>query len=125
MVNLEVIVVRFSLLRCGSHLLSGMSFGLVKEIPLYTDISKKNSLFYLSSFLSSWEPTTSKRPYVSILANTVFKLAVRFKLVQSWDEQSTGSYAMLPGPGGSRAEAERRRLVVKNHLHDIISFSSN
>ena len=51
------------------------------------------------------------RPYISKAANFVHKLAVRAKLVPQWDEPSTGggSYAMLPGPGGARAEAERRR----------------
>jgi hypothetical protein len=47
------------------------------------------------------------------VANLVFALAVRFKVVESWDSTVSASggaaYQMLPGPGGARAEAERRR----------------
>jgi hypothetical protein len=48
------------------------------------------------------------------VANLVFNLAVRFKVVESWDNTvsatSGAAYQMLPGPGGgARAEAERRR----------------
>jgi hypothetical protein len=52
------------------------------------------------------------RPYIAAAGNHVFKLAVRTKLVQPWDEPVSGSYQMLPGPGGARAEAERRRWAA-------------
>jgi hypothetical protein len=43
-------------------------------------------------------------------ANFVHKQAVKVGVVQAWDEPSQGgNYGMLPGPGGARAEAERRR----------------
>lgn len=55
------------------------------------------------------------RPYTGAIGNLVFKLATKFKIVQPWDTQNVGAYAMLPGPGtggaGTRAEAERRRSV--------------
>jgi hypothetical protein len=50
------------------------------------------------------------RPYIAAAGNVVYKQAVKVGLVQAWDEPSQGgSYGMLPGPGGARAEAERRR----------------
>jgi len=39
----------------------------------------------------------------------VFKQAVRIRLVQGWEDPVAGGYTSLPGPGGARAEAERRR----------------
>lgn len=58
------------------------------------------------------------RPYVAKLGNLVFGLATRFGVVQAWDESagSAGSYQMLPGPGASRAEAERRRALALKAL---------
>lgn len=47
------------------------------------------------------------RPYIAKAGNFIFKLAVKIKLVQAWDEPV--QYSALPGPGGARAEAERRR----------------
>ncbi|KAK4685050.1 hypothetical protein P7C73_g5105, partial [Tremellales sp. Uapishka_1] len=57
------------------------------------------------------------RPYISIAANFVFKMAVRVKLVQGWEEPvNAGGYNLLPGPGGARAEAERRRALALKAL---------
>ncbi|GFZ45419.1 hypothetical protein JCM24511_03145 [Saitozyma sp. JCM 24511] len=64
------------------------------------------------------------RPYIAAAGNHVFKLAVRTKLVQPWDEPVSGSYQMLPGPGGARAEAERRRALALKALDARIASSS-
>ncbi|RXK36631.1 hypothetical protein M231_06094 [Tremella mesenterica] len=56
------------------------------------------------------------RPYISIAANKVFSLAVKLHLTQAWDEPSLGTYQSLPGPGGARAEAERRRALALKAL---------
>ncbi|KAJ9093568.1 hypothetical protein QFC19_008295 [Naganishia cerealis] len=54
------------------------------------------------------------------VANLVFALAVRFKIVESWDStvsaSSGAAYQMLPAPGGARAEAERRRALALRAL---------
>ncbi|WVR06162.1 hypothetical protein IAU60_003192 [Kwoniella sp. DSM 27419] len=63
-------------------------------------------------------------PYISAAANQVFKLCVRVGLVQAWDEQSTASYSMLPGPGGARAEAERRRAMALKALDARLASGS-
>ncbi|KAL7424326.1 hypothetical protein Q5752_000008 [Cryptotrichosporon argae] len=62
------------------------------------------------------------RPYIAIAANHVFRLAVRFKLVTSWDEP-VGGYS-LPGPGSARAEAERRRALALKALDARLASSS-
>ena len=49
------------------------------------------------------------RPVINFGANFVFKQAVRIGLVQGWEDSAAGGYQSLPGPGGARAEAERRR----------------
>jgi len=65
---------------------------------------------------ANWFPPVIRK-YVAVLANHVFALAVRFKVVQPWDDATTGgNYGMLPGPGASRAEAERRRAVALKAL---------
>lgn len=53
------------------------------------------------------------RPYIAAAGNKVFSVATKVGLVQPWDEPVGGgsSYQMLPGPGGARAEAERRRYI--------------
>lgn len=51
----------------------------------------------------------TRRPVINFGANFVFKQAVRIKLVQGWEDPVAGGYSSLPGPGGARAEAERRR----------------
>lgn len=62
------------------------------------------------------------RPVINFGANFVFKQAVRIRLVQGWEEPVNAGYTSLPGPGGARAEAERRRSVLflrfpqDNHL---------
>lgn len=66
-------------------------------------------VFLILIFSNALHFVFNYRPYIGIVANMVFDLAVKFKIVQAWDEPSPGSYAMLPGPGSSRAEAERRR----------------
>ncbi|KAK1925279.1 eukaryotic integral membrane protein-domain-containing protein [Papiliotrema laurentii] len=66
------------------------------------------------------------RPYISKAANFVYSLAVRFKVVQAWDDAPStgGSYAMLPGPGGARAEAERRRALALKALDARLASGS-
>ncbi|WWC88860.1 uncharacterized protein L201_003775 [Kwoniella dendrophila CBS 6074] len=65
------------------------------------------------------------RPYIAMLGNQVFKIAVRLKLVQPWDEPVTGnSYSLLPGPGGARAEAERRRALALKALDARLASGS-
>lgn len=65
------------------------------------------------------------RPYISKAANFVHKLAIRVGLVEAWDEPSQGgSYAMLPGPGGARAEAERRRALALKALDARLASGS-
>ncbi|WVW84452.1 hypothetical protein I302_106486 [Kwoniella bestiolae CBS 10118] len=65
------------------------------------------------------------RPYISILGNTVFKIAVKLKLVQAWDEPiNSNAYSLLPGPGGARAEAERRRALALKALDARLASSS-
>ena len=67
----------------------------------------------------------SCRKYVARVANFVFLLAVRFKVLPSWGtDVESGSLggagssplgaggAYAPVPGGQRAEAERRRCVL-------------
>lgn len=50
------------------------------------------------------------RPYIAAAGNKVFSVATKVGLVQPWDEPvGGGAYQVLPGPGGARAEAERRR----------------
>ncbi|OCF31254.1 hypothetical protein I317_06201 [Kwoniella heveanensis CBS 569] len=63
------------------------------------------------------------RPYISIAANKVFELAVKVKLVQAWEEPS-GNYSLLPGPGGARAEAERRRALALKALDARLASGS-
>lgn len=47
---------------------------------------------------------------ISILSNVAFNLATRFHLIPtSSPDAESGAYAALPGPSGTRAEAERRR----------------
>lgn len=62
---------------------------------------------------SNSSPPPDNRGPLGKVANLVFALAVRFKVVESWDNTvsatSGAAYQMLPGPGGARAEAERRR----------------
>ena len=60
------------------------------------------------------------RPVINFGANFVFKQAVRIGLVQGWEEPVNAGYTSLPGPGGARAEAERRRSV---HTHVFIHHS--
>ncbi|TXT13448.1 hypothetical protein VHUM_00815 [Vanrija humicola] len=64
------------------------------------------------------------RPYIAILCGHVFQLAVRFRVIQSWDDTHTGGYNVLPGPGGARAEAERRRAVALRALDARLASSS-
>ncbi|WVQ80619.1 hypothetical protein IAT38_002724 [Cryptococcus sp. DSM 104549] len=67
------------------------------------------------------------RPYISVAANQVFKLATRVHLVQPWDEATSGNagaYSLLPGPGGARAEAERRRQLAIKALDARLASSS-
>ncbi|WWC62306.1 uncharacterized protein I303_104902 [Kwoniella dejecticola CBS 10117] len=64
------------------------------------------------------------RPYVAMLGNQVFKIAVKLKLVQAWDEPTAASYGLLPGPGGARAEAERRRALALKALDARLASSS-
>ncbi|WWD18284.1 hypothetical protein CI109_102734 [Kwoniella shandongensis] len=63
------------------------------------------------------------RPYIAAAGNQVFKLAVKVKLVQQWDEPAA-SYGLLPGPGGARAEAERRRALALKALDARLATSS-
>ncbi|WRT67598.1 uncharacterized protein IL334_004570 [Kwoniella shivajii] len=62
------------------------------------------------------------RPYIAMVGNQIFKLAVKVKLVQAWDEPS--NYALLPGPGGARAEAERRRALALKALDARLASTS-
>ena len=68
------------------------------------------------------------RPVINFGANFVFKQAVRIRLVQGWEEPVNAGYTSLPGPGGARAEAERRRSVLflhfPRHNHLILSMLS-
>ncbi|RSH88201.1 uncharacterized protein EHS24_000732 [Apiotrichum porosum] len=64
------------------------------------------------------------RPYISIAANHVFRLAVRVGVIQSWDDTHGGNYSVLPGPGGARAEAERRRAVALRALDARLASTS-
>ncbi|ORY27895.1 eukaryotic integral membrane protein-domain-containing protein [Naematelia encephala] len=65
------------------------------------------------------------RPYIAIPAGFVFKQAVKFRLVQSWDEpMQSGGYSILPGPGGARAEAERRRAMALKALDARLASGS-
>jgi hypothetical protein len=57
-----------------------------------------------------------QRPYIAMAGNFVYKQAVKVGVVQAWDEPQSGNYGMLPGPGGARAEAERRRFVIRYSL---------
>ncbi|KAJ9122452.1 hypothetical protein QFC22_001877 [Naganishia vaughanmartiniae] len=67
----------------------------------------------------NWFPPLVRGPLGKV-ANLVFALAVRFKVVESWDStvsaSSGAAYQMLPGPGGARAEAERRRALALRAL---------
>ena len=71
---------------------------------------------------SSLTPTcflTIYRKYIAAAGNAVFKLCVQLGLVRPWgsDEFSSGgAYSLLPGPGGARAEAERRRALALKAL---------
>lgn len=70
---------------------------------------------------TTWFPPVLHRP-IGALGNTVFRLCVRLRLVQPWGEDgsSGGAYQLLPGPnagpGGARAEAERRRALALKAL---------
>jgi hypothetical protein len=64
------------------------------------------------------------RPYILVLSNHVFRLAVRARLVQPWDDAMGTPYAVLPGPGGARAEAERRRELALRALDARMATSS-
>jgi hypothetical protein len=92
MVNSGVIEVKHSLSNIGSLLPSGIF----------------SSLSIAKSFVLGWE-VADNRPVINFGANFVFKQAVRIKLVQGWEDPVAGGYSSLPGPGGARAEAERRR----------------
>ena len=77
----------------------------------------KHSLSNTGSLLPSGELQRTEqrmlkltyRPVINFGANFVFKQAVRIGLVQGWEDSAAGGYQSLPGPGGARAEAERRR----------------
>ncbi|KAI9631800.1 eukaryotic integral membrane protein-domain-containing protein [Dioszegia hungarica] len=62
------------------------------------------------------------RPYIAKAGNLVFKLAVKVKLVQAWDDPV--QYSALPGPGGARAEAERRRAMALKALDARIASTA-
>ncbi|CAK9780699.1 DUF1751-domain-containing protein [Cutaneotrichosporon oleaginosum] len=64
------------------------------------------------------------RPYIVVLANHVFRLAVKVRLVQPWDDAMGTPYTVLPGPGGARAEAERRRELALRALDARLATSS-
>jgi len=64
------------------------------------------------------------RPYIAKAGNFVFKLAVRVRLVQPWDEPQAAGYSSLPGPGGARAEAERRRALALKALDARLASGS-
>jgi len=91
MENSEVTGVKRSLSNIGSLLLSGAFF------------------FLFFSFILLRGSELINRPVINFGANFVFKQAVRIKLVQGWEDPVAGGYSSLPGPGGARAEAERRR----------------
>jgi hypothetical protein len=81
-----------------------------EEIGPRRSLSNIGSLLLSGQLLSA--PFTTKlilRPVINFGANFVFKQAVRIKLVQGWEDPIAGGYSSLPGPGGARAEAERRR----------------
>ncbi|KWU43266.1 DUF1751-domain-containing protein, partial [Rhodotorula sp. JG-1b] len=62
----------------------------------------------------NWFPPFVQK-YVARVANFVFLLAVRFKVLPSWGtDVESGTYA--PVPGGQRAEAERRRQLALEAL---------
>jgi hypothetical protein len=91
MVNSVEIDPKRSLSNIGSLLPSGMS----------------SSRFF--SVVEERREVADNRPVINFGANFVFKQAVRIKLVQGWEDPVAGGYSSLPGPGGARAEAERRR----------------
>ncbi|CAD6571152.1 MAG: hypothetical protein TREMPRED_000180 [Tremellales sp. Tagirdzhanova-0007] len=62
------------------------------------------------------------RPYIAAAGNHVYKVCVRFGLVQAWDEPT--GYNVLPGPGQARAEAERRRALALKALDARIASGS-
>ncbi|KAL7417415.1 eukaryotic integral membrane protein-domain-containing protein [Mrakia frigida] len=64
---------------------------------------------------TSWFPPIAHKP-IGALGNAVFNLCVKLKLVRPWGDDASGGYALLPGPGGARAEAERRRALALKAL---------
>lgn len=60
-------------------------------------------------------PLTFRRPYIARVSAVVFNLLVKFHILPSWGPSSDveGGYAAA-GPGGARAEAERRRCVDRS-----------
>lgn len=70
-----------------------------------------------------WFPPIA-RPYIVVVSNHVFRLAVKARLVQPWEDAMGAPYAVLPGPGGARAEAERRRELALRALDARLATSS-
>ncbi|KAG1864755.1 eukaryotic integral membrane protein-domain-containing protein [Suillus subalutaceus] len=68
--------------------------------------------------LTSWFPPFLHTP-LSMLGNTVYKLATRFHLLPT----SSGGYGQVPG--GARAEAERRRALALKALDQRLANSSS
>ncbi|KAG0707486.1 eukaryotic integral membrane protein-domain-containing protein [Suillus ampliporus] len=73
--------------------------------------------------LTSWFPPFLHTP-LSMLGNTVYKLATRFHLVPTSvpHDVESGGYSQVPG--GARAEAERRRALALKALDQRLANSS-
>jgi hypothetical protein len=74
--------------------------------------------------LTSWFPPFLHTP-LSMLGNTVYKLATRFHLLPTSvpHDIESGGYSQVPG--GARAEAERRRALALKALDQRLANSSS
>lgn len=73
--------------------------------------------------LTSWFPPFLHTP-VSALANTIYKIATRLRLVpSSFPQDIESGYSQVPG--GARAEAERRRALALKALDQRLAHSSS
>lgn len=66
----------------------------------------------------SHHPLSCYRKYIAAAGNAIFNLCVKLQLVRPWGDEyaAGGAYSLLPGPGGARAEAERRRALALKAL---------
>jgi len=85
--------------------------------PIYGDRSETFAFV-------QWFPPFLHTP-MSLLSNTAYNLGSKFHLIpSSAPDVESGGYTALPGPGSTRAEAERRRAMALKALDQRVANAS-